>query len=383
MIDPLSNRYVNWTDGMKISQHHFHQLQRTIEEKFKDGNALLTAIDDYGILPEGHAGKKPVEYLIRIEGKATIHAEIIQCRGLTPSGDRIEILASETHSGKPTLVSKLELEHSAIKNGGSFFLCVRYRMQDMVPFGKPVPDESPARLPYASPELRLELIPESDNINAYRNALPIARFVLQNDEIRHDQDYIPPCRQMRSHDDLKEFGFKYVQFLTELDNNAFEIVRNLGRKESLTKLAQSVGTIARSAIQNIELHLDFLEMNSDIAKPSLFVLNAKQLARCLRNAIELLPNEDKEELLNYLQEVIDVGPGEYMTINNKVVSLEYDHLDIKAALNNILQFCKVNGKLFNEWSNLDYIGKKKKTGIFVGEVTKDTEVTKERKKWDF
>lgn len=383
MIDPLSNRYVNWTDGMKISQIHFHQLQHTVEAKSKDGNALHTGTDDYGVLPEGNSGKKPIDYLVRIENKATVYAEIVQCRGLTPSGDRIEILASGINDGKLTIANKLQIEESAMQAGAVFFLCVRYISHIMQPFGKPVPDESPARLPYTEPELSLELLPAVDNNNAYRNALIIGRFVVQNSELRHDVDYIPPCRQMRSHDDLREFGFKYIQFLSELESNAFEIVRNLGRKDSLTKLAQSVGTVSRNAIHNIELHFDLLEMNGDTAKPSLFVLNAKQLARCLRNAIELLPNEDKEELLNYVQEVIDVGPGEYMTINNKVVQLEYNHIDIRGALTVILQFCKVNGRLFNEWSNLDYIGKKKKSGIFVGEVTKETEVTKERKKWDF
>jgi hypothetical protein len=383
MIDPLSNKYINWTDGMKISQSHLHQLQGAVEEKFKDANALAMDKDGFGILPFGHDGKKPLDFMLRVEGQSAVQVEIIQARGLTAAGERIEILSTARHGGKESLTGRVELDKASMVNQKAYFVAIAIVAGEMKPFGTPDPNETPPRLPFVEPSLSIQLLPEGTHTDLYRNGLVIGRLTVENAALVADDGYIPPAMAMRSHEALQEFSFKYVQFLQEIEQNAFEIMRNLGRKDTLTALAHSVGEFARAVIEAIQREYDLVEMYGEYMHPARFLLNAKQLARTIKNAIDLMNNEAKEELLLYFQDVIELGPAEYQSVNARVVSARYDHFALRNTLQVILEFCKVNGKLMSELSNLDYIGKKKKTGIFVGEVTKESEAPKPKKRWDF
>lgn len=384
MFDPIKNGFVNWADGMKISQSHFHQLQKAIYDRVNDSRATNIRNDNFGLIPSGFNGKDALDYDMRVEDQKNIKIKIRQCRAISPAGDRIEIITNSTHSSHQNFEKTIELNQSVLDTNGAYYIALRANSEEQHLYGEPDEEESPARLPFIEQALEVEIAPATgQSKQLFKNSIIIASFTVQNGEINEDLDYIPPCSVMASHRDLSEFAFKYGQFLGDLETDLFKINKNVSSKDQLTNLAQSVTDLARNVILSIQQEIDFIRMFSEFSTPSLFVLNAKKIARSIKNAIELNSNDKKEELLNYVQEVIDINPGEYMTVNARVLELEYDHYNIREALHVILQFCKINGKLISEWSNLDYIGKKKKTGIFVGEVSKDTEVTKERKKWDF
>ena len=384
MFDPIKNGFVNWADGMKISQSHFHQLQKAINDRVNDSRATNIRNDNFGLIPSGINAKDALDYDMRVEEKHNLKIKISQCRAISPAGDRIEIITNSRHSSHQNFEKTIKLNHSITDTNGTYLVALRANNEEQYLYGAPDEEESPARLPYIEQALEVEIAPDNgETRQLFKNSIIIASFTVHNGEINEDQDYIPPCSAMASHRDLSEFAFKYVQFLGDLETDLFKINKNVSGKDQLTNLAQSVTNLARNVILSIQQEIDFIRMFSEFSTPSLFVLNAKKIARAIKNAIELNSNERKEELLIYVQEVIDINPGEYMTVNARVLELEYDHYNIREALHVILEFCKINGKLISEWSNLDYIGKKKKTGIFVGEVRKDTEVTKERKKWDF
>lgn len=384
MFDPIKNGFVNWADGMKISQSHFHQLQKAVNDRVNDSRATNIRNDNFGLIPSGYNAIDALDYDLRIEDKQNLKIKIRQCRAISPAGDRVEILANSMHSSHQNFEKTIKLKKPILDSNATFYVALRANSEEQHLYGEPDEDESPARLPFVERALEVE-ITQADNQakQVFKNSVIIARFTVENGEISEDINYIPPCSAMASHRDLSEFAFKYAQFLGDLESDLFKINKNVSGKDQLTHLAQSVVDLARNVILSIQQEIDFIRMFSEYSTPSLFVLNAKKIARSIKNAIELNSNDKKEELLNYIQEVIDINPGEYLTVNARVLDLEYDHYNIQEALHVILQFCKINGKLISEWSNLDYIGKKKKTGIFVGEVSKDTEVTKERKKWDF
>lgn len=384
MFDPIKNGFVNWADGMKISQSHFHQLQKAINDRVNDSRATHITNDNFGLIPSGTSAREALDYDMRVDDKQSLKIIIRQCRAISPAGDRIEIIANSPHSSHQNFEKTIKLNKSVLDSNGAYYVTVRANNEEQHFYGEPDEEESPARLPYIEQALELEISSATGQTKQlFKNSVIIASFNVHNGEISEDPNYIPPCSVMASHGDLSEFAFKYAQFLGDLETDLFKINKNVSSKDQLTNLAQSVADLSRNLILTIQQEIDFIRMFSEFSTPSLFVLNAKKIARSIKNSIELNSNDKKEELLNYVQEVIDISPGEYMTVNARVLDLEYDHYNIREALHIILQFCKINGKLLSEWSNLDYIGKKKKTGIFVGEVRKDTEVTKERKKWDF
>ena len=384
MFDPIENGFVNWADGMKISQSHFHQLQKAINDRVNDSRATQIRNDNFGLIPSGASGREALDYDLRLEDKQNLKIKIRQCRAISPTGDRIEIISNSAHSSHQNFEKTIKLSQSILDTNGAYYITLRANSEEQHLYGQPDEEESPARLPFIEQALNVEVAPASgQSKQLFKNSVIIASFTIQNGELNEDTNYIPPCSSMASHRDLSEFAFKYAQFLGDLETDLFKINKNVSSKDQLTHLAQSVADLSRNLIVTIQQEIDFIRMFSEFSTPSLFILNAKKIARSIKNSIELNSNEKKEEILNYVQEVIDINPGEYMTVNARVLDLEYDHYNIREALHVILQFCKINGKLISEWSNLDYIGKKKKTGIFVGEVRKDTEVTKERKKWDF
>ncbi len=368
---------------MKISQAHFHQLQSAIEAHVKDGRATGIRSDNFGLLPSAGA-KESLDFDFRVEENTNVKIKIRQCRAISPAGNRIEINSNLPNSGHQNFEKTIKLEKPVLDSNSDYYLTLRPNTEEPHLYGSPDQDESPARMPFFEHAIDAEIVPlKGINYNVLKNSIIIGLVSIRNGEISEDINYIPPSTAMASHRDLGEFAFKYSQFLGDLEADLFKINKNVSSKDQLTNLAQSVADLARNLILSIQMEIDFIRMFSDHTTPSLFILNAKKIARTFKNAIELNSNEKKEELLNYVQEVIDINPGEYMAVNARVLDLEYDHYEIREALQVILQFCKINGKLISEWGNLDYIGKKKKTGIFVGEVKKDIEVTKERKKWDF
>jgi hypothetical protein len=383
MFDLIKDGFINWADGMKISQSHFHDLQKAIDARVKDSRAVSLRSDNFGIIPS-LSGETGLDIDLRVDDKENLKIKVRQCRAISPAGDRIEILTNSLNTGQNDFDRSLKLDQAVLSSNKDLLVSLRANREDVHLYGQPDQEESPARMPFVESALNLEVFEVGgDNQDLYKNAVVIAKLQVQNGEVSEDENYIPPCTVMQSHQDLSEFAFKYVQFLGNLEDDLFKIMKNVSGKEQLTTLAVSVSTLARGIILTIQQEIDAIRMFSKHFTPSLYVLNAKKIARCIKNVIELNSNDRKEELLNYVQEVIDINPGEYMTVNSRILDMDYNHYQIRESLHLILQFCKINGKLIAEWANLDYIGKKKKTGIFVGEVSKDNEVTKERKKWDF
>ena len=97
------------------------------------------------------------------------------------------------------------------------------------------------------------------------------------------------------------------------------------------------------------------------------------LARIIKNTIDLRIGSGKEELLNYLAEWCDVNQGELETLLTSIANMQYTHHDINQNLIKIIKFVKVIGKLFDTLSNLEFIGKKKESNIFVKEEQMNTQ----------
>ncbi|HUN03473.1 MAG TPA: hypothetical protein PLS00_11505, partial [Niabella sp.] len=87
----------------------------------------------------------------------------------------------------------------------------------------------------------------------------------------------------------------------------------------------------------------------------------------LKNTIDLRIGSGKDELMNYLCEWCELNQGELESLLSNMAALRYNHNDINQNINAIIEFAKVIGKLFNTLSNLEFIGKRKESGLFVKE----------------
>ncbi len=87
----------------------------------------------------------------------------------------------------------------------------------------------------------------------------------------------------------------------------------------------------------------------------------------MKNAIDLRSGSGKEEMINYFSEWCEMKQGELETLLSSIASLRYDNNDINKNIEKVVTFVKVSLKLFDTLSKLDFIGKRRETGIFVKE----------------
>ncbi|NND94063.1 MAG: hypothetical protein HKN45_04310 [Flavobacteriales bacterium] len=385
MNDAIKNGYINWIDGMKISKDHFIDMQRAIEDRVRDARSVGTSSVDFGLIPGKLNGKSSLEYNILIEQGNRIVVELYQCRAISPAGDRVEIVSS-LNSHSVALKKDFEID-SSFQDDRTYDIIVKVNSFDLSPYGDPDVEESPPRHPYAQPAYDLEIAPSDEiKLNEHnRNYVIIARIGSQRGEVKEVKEFIPPSMTMESAPELEEFFFKYHKFLIDLEQHLFRIVIKLNGAQQKTQLASNVDLMGRRLLDVIEREVDSVALICRRSSPLFLVRQAMSMARTVRHTTELMTNLGKDEFLNYIQEIIDMSPGEYMNVHTELCNLEYDPYNLHESLSKILAFCQVNSKLFDEWSRLDYIGKKKNTDIYVAEKPMDTrsDAPKPKGKWDF
>ena len=87
----------------------------------------------------------------------------------------------------------------------------------------------------------------------------------------------------------------------------------------------------------------------------------------MKNVIDLRIGSGKEEMMNYLSEWCELNQGEFENMLTGLANIRYNHNDINSNIQKIIQFVKITSTLFETLSKLEFIGKKKDSGIFVKE----------------
>lgn len=368
MSEPIRSGYVNWIDGMKMSRTHFLELQQAIEDRVRDERARLAYHADHGLLPGRYNGKPSLDYEIIFDGRNRFTLRLRQCRAVTQGGGRIEVLSGEEPDGTG-LSRTVEVPDALMQEGVELDLVVRVDPLNMEPYGVPNSQESPPRHPFVRPSCTLdwapthELRPEGYGLDL----ITIARLRVSGGELTHDTDHVPPCVSVSALPRLEDFHAQYHRFLREAEQNLFKIVIRLNMREKRTDLSDSVDTYCRAAIGYLERGLAEFQTQGNRMAPRVMVASAVSFARTLRYSVELLTGRGKDEMLNYINTVIAVTPGDYIQAMNRLTELEYRHTDLKDSLVRILEFCRVNRKLLDEWVRLDYIGQRKNEDIFIHE----------------
>ena len=86
-----------------------------------------------------------------------------------------------------------------------------------------------------------------------------------------------------------------------------------------------------------------------------------------------------QDLLNYLTDWCDLNQGAFENVLIDMIDLEYVHTDVNAALYKVSSFTRLMLSLFKKLNELDYIGKKSDSNIFVKEEVVDNPEVKSRR----
>lgn len=363
---------VNWIDGMKINKNHFidEQNARIQDQAFATGAHISPA--NYGLLPVVAGEHSPIRLRINFDNQQLVTATLLYCRAVTPGGYIIHIDQDEdttitTVSGK---IPGLSVPFAALKEKAAcYFVVLTVNPYKRVPTGNASPDEIPPRIPYTLPQYSLSLLPEEilQNKKPGLYQLVIGKFFIQEQNIRVDENYIPPCVSSSSHPDLIDIFTGMEAFVSKMELYSIQILQKIIQKKQQNELAQIVQRICENILQYCNSH-SMIYRWSMLHQPPLFMLSViASMARVLKNTLDQYIGAGKEELINYFMEWCELNQGELESVITNLTAHSYNHENINATAEITAAFTKSISSLFHTLSRLEYIGKKREANIFVKE----------------
>jgi hypothetical protein len=369
MAENIKHFPVNWIEGMKINKNHFIELQDNIEDLIRDARNLEVNELHYGLLSTNLS--RPFQYAISIDSHNELSIDIKMLKAVTPCGGRIEI----TDYTGPFL-EKIELKDIDFKEN-NYFLLLNVDPYHRIPSGEQNMEEIPPRFPHTTSRYFITTVVESEvsqnNIGALQ--FPIAKFKTLPNSYEILTDYIPPCLTVNSHPSLISLFEAYDSFYKQLEFNSVQIIQKIKFRNSNDEenvIASMVLEACQKILDHVEKHITQNKWVNYSAKPITILDNVITLSRTLKNCFDSFSGDGKEMLFNYFAEWTDNKSGDYERLFADTINIKYKAFDIEVTVNQVRFFISRIDNLYAILNQLDYIGRKKDTGIFVNEnVLKD------------
>jgi len=366
-VTDKNHHRVNWIDGMKINKNHFIEADNALTN-FSQliGSKNINAVN-YGLLPD-LMSNEAVDMVFSMDGQDTVQVKLNRCKAITKGGYIINIT--------PEISSFLEQRESVIKTSykiGSAdeecYVVLSVDPYGRIPIGDANPEEEPPRHPFVLPEYTLSVInmAEINEEEFGQHHITIGKITFDNGVASLAEDFIPPCVSIQSHQDLRYIYSEIHTFFNALEKYSMNIVQKIYQKKQSNELATMVLTLTKNSLQYLGGMLPEFRLYDGHLPPVTMITKLMSLARVIKNSMDIYVGTGKEELLNYLSDWCDLNQGAFENVLVEMMDLEYQHTDINKALYNVSSFTKLMLSLFKKLNELDYIGKKSDSNIFVKE----------------
>lgn len=375
MKDQIKFYPINWMDGMKINKQHFIAQNHAWGNQLHDMAALSLSPIRFGILPASAAGEDNYSVSISIDNQGTLRASVRACHAITSGGVRIHLpIPVETSTDG---VPATSFDFKATAGESTYWMVLTVHPFDCIPGGSPDVSEDPPRYPFAFPKYQLQIVSASQYAQYAHHpyALTVGKVRANGNDIRVDEEYIPPTFCISAHPDLLALHGELDQYYSALEQRCTQIVQKILKKSQQNELSELVMFLCdRMMLYIAQVITEFRWITVHDSPAKLFTSIAG-LSRVMKNTIDLRIGSGKEELMNYLSEWCELNQGELDSLFTLVANMRYDNNDINNNIADTIQFVKVISKLFNTLAGLEFIGKRKDSGIFVKEESRYTENT--------
>jgi len=372
MRDQIKHFPVNWIDGMKINKNRFIEQDNASRAAIHDAASLVLSPIKFGLLPASAAGEDNYNIKISLDNQKTLRATINYLQAVTSGGVRIVLPAIGTFTQVGTDgVPSTTYQFTSSNAEAVWWVVLIINPYEREPAGSPDTTENPPRFPFALPVYKVEVISDSQ-YRQYANhpyAFTIGKVYVNGNDIKVDEEYIPPCFTVSAHADLISLHSELDHFLAGVEARCAQIVQKIFKKSQQNDLSELVQFLCDRVILYLGQAITNLRCLLLHESPAQLFATISSLARVMKNTIDLRIGSGKDELMNYLSEWCELKQGELETMLAEVANLRFDNNDINKSIQKIIRFVKVTGKLFETLSNLEFIGKRKESGIFVKEET--------------
>lgn len=220
-IDELKNYPNNWVNGMMITSSALNATDLAWNDAIRDVRVSILQGFQYGLLPPLRDTKDQTPYPKFYFDHLKKELTLLECRGITEGGYRIEITEILLKDQKiPLVAPSIKIDY---KEDIEVFITVD--MSGLTPSGA-LSSEAPPRYLYKSPGYELSVFAIKDQIGmAGVNHMKIAEFKYLNDSFVQDEKYIPPSLTLNSHPLLVDIHKRIGSILNSISEISMKIVQ--------------------------------------------------------------------------------------------------------------------------------------------------------------
>jgi len=374
---------VNWTDGMKINKHHFRAEQQACNWQLSMVSRAWLNEYNYGLFSQAGPGAgwgssgmgRPL--VVTTDNQQQVSVRLLSCQALTPGGHLVFFGEEGTVTGAAggagtgdAGVNGLQMPYADLAAANAdYYVVLAVDPYDRQPVGQPDTGESQLRAPFTAPSYSLQLVPRQD-MPAGRPAefyLPVGKIKVREGKVLTDEEYIPPCTSTAAHPALVEIHATLEHFFGSMELHVLRIQQKIIQKRQQNNLASVILELCDKMNTYMSGEYQRLLQEYKHQPPVYMFRSVAGLARLMKNSLDVYAGTVKDELLAYFADWCGVTQGGLESASVSLCNHRYNHIEIREAVRQVLQFTGLVLPLFDSLAALDYIGKKKEAGIFVKE----------------
>lgn len=352
---------VRWENGMKLNKDVFQHQQNAVTYQSLLMLRTQTHAMSYGLF----AAVDNYEVLLSFDNQKTIHLRTPKLLAITPAGYIIDIDESFDQSlGLQPSNFQLLIPHG--KEDGEYWLALLTHPFNSVGLGF----ENGVNT-YTRPNYELQLVAQSE-LQAGQlisNGIVLGELSLRNNQVSINEDFIPAVVRVNAHPDVFQWYVSVLKVLENIDYRAVQIVQKIVQKNQQNDLSKIVHKLCESVSAVMNVHLCKCNMSNGNMSPFELMHVLSSVSRSIKNAVDMNIGTGKEELMNYLSEWVNITPGAFEETLVRVANLQYDCIDSNRNIAAVNYFITTINHLFDTLQKLDFIGKKKDSGLFIKEET--------------
>ncbi|MFZ1306225.1 MAG: hypothetical protein WAR80_10310, partial [Ferruginibacter sp.] len=205
MRDQQKHFPVNWIDGMKINKNHFIEQDNAWADALQGIASQQLSPLRFGVIPASVAGEETFNIKISFDNQNSLRVSVLSCQAITSGGAFISLPAFSTVGQAETgnvLTSTFPFADS--KNESTWWIFLFVHPFEKQAAGSPDLAENPPRFPNVLPSYTIQVVSDTNyrQYSTHPYSLVIGKVAVNGNDVRIEDDYIPPCISINAHPDL-------------------------------------------------------------------------------------------------------------------------------------------------------------------------------------
>lgn len=356
---------IHWQNGMKLSKELFAQQYNAVQQNLQHTISCALHPYAYGLC----GGMGSFDVTISYDQQNMLLIRIQKLMAVTLDGTLIDIQSSYYHTQDHDGFYTFNVPIGTLVGAHNYWICLRVLENEHLAIHTPLSYQSMDQQILAAPKMEVQLIQLEDLVGGQ---LPAKAFVIGSCSISGSKvtildHFIPAMMWVNQQEDMQEWYHAVLQVLEQSLNRSVNLVSKIRQRNQQNELSQLVQQLCLHIIASLQVQLPSLRMTKGNIPPHRVFESLGSIAMVVKNSLDMNTGAGKEELMNYLSEWMTVSPALWDDMCNRTVHLQLNTIDHNENIAAVNQFMTTFHSLLETLDKLDFIGKRKDTGLFIKE----------------